>query len=87
MGSGTAGKIWTVLAAFAAGRRGGFDAPLPFDHLGNFGSRSGTGRNMSPKLGIIVPYRERAPIILMNFCSKRRVFFAAGAKKAKESLR
>ena len=31
-----------------------------FDHLGNFGSRAKTERNMLPSLGIIVPYRDRA---------------------------
>jgi len=30
-----------------------------FDHLGNFGNRARAGRNMSPRLGIIVSYRDR----------------------------
>ena len=47
-----------------------------FDHLGNFGNRARTGRNMSPRLGIIVPYRDRADH-LDEFLSEMMRFFAA----------
>jgi hypothetical protein len=38
-----------------------------FDHLGHFRNRARTGRNMSPGLGIIVPYRDRADRLEQKF--------------------
>jgi hypothetical protein len=46
-----------------------------FDHLGNFGNRARAGSNMSPRLGIIVSYRDRADH-LDEFLFEATRFFA-----------